>query len=513
MSSADNRQRIKLLWTIVVVSQVFLALAVAYLYAAFNNTLAHNGNWVSTKTTLPGGIMSALIYTTDCKTLAREQIDLGRWHGYQEILYRQPLSLDAVSFDLLLDEDAYALFIFNKTDQGFSGLRISRNERFASIFFNALNDGQFVASQPLATHDQNNSTWMPIKVQFMPREVSAFMGDQLIGRFEVDVADPQVIGFRGSEKRAVIDSVRMHCDDGTRIVEHFFNVTGFVRSFLVVFAILLILDAVVHWFVKQRRTKPLWGAFFSLTATWSTMFCFLIIIFAYNFFLSKSYPRGSKLREQDFRVTRVNKKIQHIFEQYSGTPEPGMSRVLFIGSSQTKGTGATKAEDTIDRVAERSLNARSTERQFECINSGISALYAEWLLRLYTDEWYKLSPQIVVINLSNNDSKRKDDDSFVQALEGFVSACRKNGSRLLFVLEANSVERTPGELRLHARMREVANLHGVRIIDAHAYLKSVTERGLIWWDFVHPTSFGHRMIAELLVPEIEELAEEISNSQ
>jgi phospholipase/lecithinase/hemolysin len=44
--------------------------------------------------------------------------------------------------------------------------------------------------------------------------------------------------------------------------------------------------------------------------------------------------------------------------------------------------------------------------------------------------------------------------------------------------------------------------HRIPVVDLHAELKRATERGFLWWDFVHPTSFGHRLIAEALVPHV-----------
>ena len=40
----------------------------------------------------------------------------------------------------------------------------------------------------------------------------------------------------------------------------------------------------------------------------------------------------------------------------------------------------------------------------------------------------------------------------------------------------------------------------------HGALARQYDRGFLWWDPVHPTSLGHRLIAETFLPEVLELA-------
>ena len=38
------------------------------------------------------------------------------------------------------------------------------------------------------------------------------------------------------------------------------------------------------------------------------------------------------------------------------------------------------------------------------------------------------------------------------------------------------------------------------------------DQGFLWWDFVHPTSFGHEMIADVVFPEVEKRVEAIAET-
>src|SRR5262245_38525260 len=86
------------LLAVVLAAQAVLAAIGAYLYADIHNTLLHNGHWTSGKLALAKRVMGAFNYVNSRQTLAHECLDLGRWHGYQEVLYHEPLPLGEVSF-------------------------------------------------------------------------------------------------------------------------------------------------------------------------------------------------------------------------------------------------------------------------------------------------------------------------------------------------------------------------------------------------------------------------------
>ena len=122
------------------------------------------------------------------------------------------------------------------------------------------------------------------------------------------------------------------------------------------------------------------------------------------------------------------------------------------------------------------------------------------LLELYKREWITLEPEAVVINLSNNDggSVLLAQD-FEPCLERFVAINESKNIKTVFVLEANSIEVTPNDLQLHPVMRTVGTRHGVPVVELHAFLKAKYDDGFLWWDFVHPTSLGHRLVADCIL--------------
>lgn len=194
--------------------------------------------------------------------------------------------------------------------------------------------------------------------------------------------------------------------------------------------------------------------------------------------------------------------IRRIKDRHVDSGSKKTIRILFIGTSQTWGAGAREETETFVNRMERRLNSNVVLNcHFECINTGLSGYNASRLLNLYINEWLVLEPQIVVINLSNNDN---NSVQFTNVLRRFADLNISKGIKTMFVLEANSIEVNPGELKQHKFMRQVGKEKGILIADLHNYLLQNYDKGFLWWDFVHLTSFGHKLAADFLFEKISE---------
>jgi hypothetical protein len=153
------------------------------------------------------------------------------------------------------------------------------------------------------------------------------------------------------------------------------------------------------------------------------------------------------------------------------------------------------------RQIEKELS-RDTGHGFECINAAISGLNSTDLLELYAQEWIILEPKLTVVILSNNE---RDADRFRTNMERLAEMNRVRGIQTLFVLEPNSPERKSDLVRMHAVLREVGEAHQVPVVDMHGHLRTHGDDGFLWWDHVHLTSFGHRLMTLSLLSEIRTL--------
>jgi len=61
-------------------------------YNSWTHSLFKNNNWISSKTKLEKGVMGAWSFFVTYRALAHNHIDLGTWHGYQEVFYKKNIN-------------------------------------------------------------------------------------------------------------------------------------------------------------------------------------------------------------------------------------------------------------------------------------------------------------------------------------------------------------------------------------------------------------------------------------
>lgn len=61
------------------------------LLGSVENTLQNNGRWLVTKAMAKIVLMGAQSYSKGTQALAEGRLDLGAWHGFQEVVFKQKL--------------------------------------------------------------------------------------------------------------------------------------------------------------------------------------------------------------------------------------------------------------------------------------------------------------------------------------------------------------------------------------------------------------------------------------
>jgi lysophospholipase L1-like esterase len=495
-----------------VVLQILLGVVLAHLFLLFHNTLHENGNWVSSKMNLEKGVMGAQAFFFQHQSLARGRLNLGAWHGFQEVLFKEKLDVREIEFDFNLGWNSYLNLIIDKHEDGFSGIRLSANRHFESTFFAASDIGDFTERRPLAISTLRDNLWHQVRLHFGEGTVSVFIDGEELGSFSVDLTEKRQIGFRGGLRKALVDNVviRQHSSNPT-VYESFSNRKHISRITILSVLLVFVLNAAVFLFLRATaRPRGRYAALYIISIN-----MVLLVISSWAFGLQ--YLRGSfypklndilRAREErniGFLVSEVTNQIR---TQHDVTPNGNTYRILFIGTSQTWGAGATKKSKTFVEVIEHKLNESGPQGiHFECVNGGIGAVASSVLLDVYKTEWLKLEPRIVIINLSNNDPTA---DWFALNLDEMIEISLTSGIQPILVLEPNSVENSDRSLFMkHDMMRRVAASYGVPTIDMHAYLRRKYDEGFLWWDFVHLTDFGQQLFAERVYEELLGIIEEI----
>ena len=229
----------------------------------------------------------------------------------------------------------------------------------------------------------------------------------------------------------------------------------------------------------------------------------MIVLICLNMFdfyyYSPRYPKVEgklKIKEDSWVTSEEERVIKELQKSYSDQPVADEYRILFLGSSQTRGIGATKHEDVFVYQLEQKLNQNSRQQTFRCFNGAIPGSNARVQYELYMKEFIQLRPNMVAINLSNNDNDF-DEREFVDYLEKIIRFNKEKDIKTVFILEPNSIEHRYF-VPLHDVMKEIAFRNDIVIFDLHNFLRERYDSGFIWWDSVHMSSYGHKLSAEFL---------------
>lgn len=533
------------------------------------NVLLLNGHWVSSKVLMQMPPMGAYPFVLTRNALQRNQLDLGAWHGFNEVHLNEPVQPAEIDYRFRLAPDAYIYFIFNRGENGHDGIRLSRNERFPSMLYHADRTNRFLARTLLMLPaNALNDGWHELRLSFDSRQVVASIDGSFLV-FAPASAASQVIGFRGGLFSADVDSVRIVGRDGEKLLdESFRNRQSYWTIMAVVASITLvpIMISAIPFLLRRRQATQVKRAVFQCLLTMAVALIILSTIFLFDYFIWSSrylyagYQPGAvhphalavhveALRTKLFRakadltdgVARVNafpvrKEIRQTISEWNGSgpsgftnmarysahssvptslsdqevqglPEktPGTIRVAFLGTSQTYGEGAETIGATFVARCHILVAGAQENGRLETYNFSVQGSSSDQLLKKYEESWRFAQPDLLIVNLSNNDP---DAANLSRNLETLANEVRATRGQIAFVLEANSPEGNPVHLASnHAAIRKLGAKLGVPVWDLHGYLSSeaVYDSGMLWWDNVHLTNYGQSLTARWLADQIKPL--------
>jgi len=484
---------------VTVVAMVLLILSISANLLLLKNTLSGNGQWTSTKTTLEKSVNGAFQFISNTQALARGRLNLGAWGGFQEIVYDRPAVFTRIEFEYILEPNAYLCILFVHANGLRSGIRISANNDFPDMTFTASEQGEFSNKRIIQREPEQPNIRRRMVIELHGDEARASIDGKPLVHMSGDFTHPVRPGFRNGLHSGIIINASFTDDTGKKFHESFLNFY-FVDRFWPIIVLTVILAnslAIIAGIglMKKETSHVFFGMF---TVNSITAFIFLLCL-AYQYFAAPGYPVDNKrLRaiEQQWKITTAKEIMSSIKEIYSATPKDDVKRIIFCGSSQTWGAGAAKEEETFVKIFEKSINGTPSTSHFECINAAVSG---ESSLEISNriDELLNLKPYALILNLSNND---KPEKPFEDNLEKIIHRCLERNVILIFALEANSPEMDNGSLLVnHETMRRLASKYKLQVVDLHNGIKLHADEGFVWWDFVHPTSFGHRLLAGILL--------------
>ena len=499
----------KKLAALVLALQIGLGWVAAQLYLSSHHSLYNNGNWISTKTTLARSVMGAYSYLFSLQALYRGRLNLAAWHGYQEVVSKEAFDPATLQFDFALLSDAHLTLELNRTDAGYSGVRFSRNGNYRAMVFTASAEGQFSKKRRIEGLRQASlKGWHTVGVWMREDDFVVGLDGQELTIYATAVARPQRIGFRGGKSGALVDNIRLVERDGSVFRETFERPGALLWGSAAGVAAIPLLSIILFLLLRKvsRVSDKLLGFYF-------LMFTGVLImvggmLYGLLYYKKQFYPdvdEKLRLEEEYGKASAAERIFERIEREYRPTPDPGVTRLVFLGSSQTHGSGAAAESETLVRQTERILNERSGGPRFECINTAVHGYKIRDMARDYAERWVKMRPNLVVVNASNNDIGA-GIHQFRRWLTEIIELSQGAGIEVVLVAEPNSPEQDKTSLpKFHAHMADVGDQHGVPTVDMHGYLAARKDDGFLWWDWVHLTSFGQRLFAEKLVDDLIEL--------
>lgn len=518
-----------------------------------NNTLASRQSWHSYKK-VGGphlvGLPGRDDFFIERQALAGENLNLGVWFGYNDILYKEPLSdLENFNVQFVLNSDASYLWVYLNCDtESCLAFRSSAHPAFPTGLYKIKNTGellQTLAPGPLLTRGSHQLK-ISKKEDAQEAMYSLFIDNTFVQDVEYKLPfNP--LRLRGGEKPTTVTSINFtDLQKKTHRVD--FKAPFSFNRFFILLSILFLLSLAVFY-------KKAWNYVF--------LFNLLILLFSFmlfsfdNYYWSRLYVTGrhdpineknhsfvislEKIRkiltenhedvfaQENFFNTRswfvplekqrAKKRWLFDFKDYilfdpavgattfneDITPnildynKKNYLKIAFIGGSQTWGAGATRPETTWASLVVKDL-AKNTRRQVVGINFAIcGGVLADFIPR--ADLLVALKPDLLIINFGSNDHST-DVEVFKLQFQNLINKLLSAKINVLVSIEAISYEHNPkGSPHKGEVLLELAQKYNLELVSLHNYFSStnIRDSGLMWQDLVHFTDFGQAQAAKFFI--------------
>ncbi len=196
--------------------------------------------------------------------------------------------------------------------------------------------------------------------------------------------------------------------------------------------------------------------------------------------------------------------LAEIVARYRDPPPPDVRRILFVGGSQTWGSGASSDQAGVVARIESMLAERDPTPgvRYQTVNGAVGGLNSLELRPFLEQHWLDLHISVVVANLGFND---EDETMLAEGLPPLIDACQRQGIPVLLSLEPSTFVVHNRSLEKHRIMRDIAGSWGVPIAEPQAAIPPDHQVGFLWWDFVHMTDHGQELLAQAIYPALEQL--------
>lgn len=503
------------------------------------NNLYRHPQWIAAKRMLEFTVVGTDEFLIARASLAQNELHLGSWWGFQGLTYRKQLTPQKINIRATLTKNSYLYVLFGDPLHQ-SGLRISNNADKSTAYIAASAQGEIFEEKIL--NGQITEGPHDIQFEWSPGKIQISLDQKLL--YESNSFPQQgLLTLRNGREDVRIKSVQIEERNGIFHDENFRNSQGRIQVLALVCALFLIVGVLL---CLKKDKKMVLLTYLTILITAGViggsfyLFDFYIGSSVQQTILTKSLHQGSPLESHAYEVARYNFfrvisswvgispvtqdeifRLGYPKRRYSEGPlycdsagcralEPDQApvvihapkkdpRILFIGTSQTVGAGADTIHQTFFALIHNYMqNHYSTSLQ--SMNMAISGSRSEELIRKYHEFYQPFAPDVVVINLGFNDRPKQ----LRANLPAFIKDLHSEGKLVLLVEEATTPEDPMDHSEAHQILEKVSKEQNAPLLRLHEYLKDpgIAKKGMLWWDPVHMTSFGQKLTADWLGPQI-----------
>ncbi|MCJ8277070.1 MAG: SGNH/GDSL hydrolase family protein [Bdellovibrionales bacterium] len=500
------------------------------------------------------GVMGSHEFLLSRSTLSQNQLDLGKFYGFQHIHTKKKLTPKNVQLDLKIPKSGYLDIYFQDEQNNRLGLRIHSREN-GSFSFTQDSNSFFSNKTPLPFKAPAHQ-WETLSLEIVEGAAHITFLD-----IQTTIVHPSFplekvnMGLGSGYNGAIVDNIKVRSVDGSLFEDYF----RFTKSFFLVFFTMIFLFAVLIetlQYLLQRKFKIIKD--YRLLILTQTTIVF-ILLYSFDFYIYSSRP--------SFHLTYyLNKKqpIEHsYFENFrytlfsqiadffilSNAPKKMLKfhnypndyiyqgpiicstlketcqfyenqdsvqsilknsescqKVVFLGTSQTVGSGASRLKDSFFAQTFNRLAAeKKADQCLTFLNMSVSGSGIKDLIDIYKAHYLEFKPNIMFVILGNNDELEplKDYIAILNELNVLL------GTKTVFFEEINSINyvhyddyrQKMQQLIKHLATQQISTISRSDEFAEHER----DEIAQLWWDYVHMTDAGQTIMADWLFIELKKL--------
>lgn len=483
---------------------LFCSFCISTLYIRQNNTLSKVQHWRSLKMDLQKTVMASFSFFATRKALSNQQVDLGTWHGFNEIVSVKDFEASDVRFNFFLKDSQYVSFHYNRTQDSFSGVLLSVNPHISSKFFLGDSFGKFTLVQDLKIDNLNKNDWNTAEIKFGSESSSLYVNSMLISSDLPAALQKQHIGFKGpGNSGSYVDSISVKNLDGTVWNESFDNSEKFYKVFGPISSLFLL---IVFVLLLLFKSKPQFSFnVLAILLVFAIILPLLLVADSYatsNFYYAKpsylDFLQASVKKEFSAFVTAdqssqtVAKEFKSLYRQTDAPP----FKIVLLGTSQTWGSGASHGDRTIVSQYNLSIKNAGLEKKAKAYGLAVPGTRLLDMSSLFYELTKENLPHLLIINMCINDTF--DLIAFENNLKVFITDLKKLGVNVVLSAEPFYDETQTMSRHNHEVVQKVSVDMGVPLINEQDFLFSKQNSGYLWWDVVHMSDYGQQLFGSAL---------------